>query len=506
MTITADRLAIISKLRGEYGQRLEILPWWADAIRALDDPAIRMLLLSLVRQSGKSQLLAALAVSELFLVPNAYVMLVTASETQATSVFARKFRRPLDQLRRDLGISTKDIVLTQASIEVPSLGSMLEVIASNAATVPGRSPTLLLFDEARDVQDHVFSALAPSVVGANGKILIASSAGRPRGFFYELLSNPNAEQWVYQSAVNDNPRADGRLLAFLRRTLSLVAPAAAARELNNVFAEDGHSFLPAPLIDAAIDDQLFETPFSRDPAWAFVDLSRKTDLTSVVLVTRGAPRRPEAVDHLVCASITCWDPRLGPTGETDFAEVRAYLAALPQRFPGLTKILVDEGSEAGSVLPFARSHPALSTIIDGFLAGTESNMQLWSALAARLHARTLSIPRHQRLVSELRGLKQEGFNFGSRWRIVDSSKKFHRDVSLALAGAVFAAGAELDLGPIDPAIIAMNKAAPSPTRASMVGFYGSGSSGGVSNLERDAFGGRSSGGAFDLGKRAFGSD
>jgi hypothetical protein len=50
------------------------------------------------------------------------------------------------------------------------------------------------------------------------------------------------------------------------------------------------------------------------------------------------------------------------------------------------------------------------------------------------------MPRHERLLAELRGLKQESFAFGGKWRIIDSSRKYHRDVSLALAGACHAAG------------------------------------------------------------------
>jgi hypothetical protein len=106
----------------------------------------------------------------------------------------------------------------------------------------------------------------------------------------------------------------------------------------------------------------------------------------------------------------------------------------------LGTVLVDEGSEAGSLLPFARSEPTLTNRVTGFTATVERNAEMWGSLAARLHGQTISIPLHERLLAELRSLRQESFSFGSRWRVVDSSKKLHRDVSLALAGAVYAAG------------------------------------------------------------------
>lgn len=189
---------------------------------------------------------------------------------------------------------------------------------------------------------------------------------------------------------------------------------------------------------------------SHHPAFSFLDLARRRDLASLVTVTRTAPRRPEASDHLVAASIQVWDPRQSPTREVDFAEVRAALAALPRRFPGLEIVLVDEGAEAAAILPWARNQPALALRVRGFTATVEENMKLWSELAARLYARTLSIPRHERLIAELRGLRRESFAFGSKWRVVDSSRKLHRDVSLALAGACYAAGgASGAVGPVE---------------------------------------------------------
>jgi hypothetical protein len=108
-------------------------------------------------------------------------------------------------------------------------------------------------------------------------------------------------------------------------------------------------------------------------AFAFYDLSRRRDLTSRVLIVETSPVAPEARDHMRCASVRTWDPKQSPTGEVDFASVRADAASLPERFPGLVRVLVDEGAEAGSLLPFARNHPRLATRIEGFVASPSSN-------------------------------------------------------------------------------------------------------------------------------------
>ena len=47
------------------------------------------------------------------------------------------------------------------------------------------------------------------------------------------------------------------------------------------------------------------------------------------------------------------------------------------------------------------------------------------------------------------GDRQEQFAFGSKWRVIDSSRKFHRDVSVSLAGACFAAGEAVPIDTVE---------------------------------------------------------
>ena len=437
------RLEVVERLTNDHGKSLVILPWWREAFAALDDPAMRELILWLVRQVGKSTLAAAMLISTLLTKRGSYSAGIAAGQAQAESIYHRKVRRPFERLARELSIPKKDLIITRRSIEVLSLESKIEILATDEGTVPGRSITeggVLVLDEARDIPDSVYAALAPSAIGGGGKIVLASTAGAPRGFFYDACMNPTPETWLYHARTNDNPFASKPMLDFLARRLGVLVPSAKRRELDNEFTEDAESFLPAALIDAAIDDALGELPSSPLPAFAFYHLSRKRDLTSRVVVVRESAQRPEAQDHLQVVSVRTWDPRQSPTKEVDFAEVRTDLDGLPVRFPRLEAVLIDEGAEAGSLLPFAKATAALTLKVRGFVASPESNANLWGALAARLHSRTLSIPRHERLIAELRGLRQETFSFGSKWRVVDSSRRLHRDLSLALAGAVYAAG------------------------------------------------------------------
>jgi hypothetical protein len=435
-----SRLDVISKLTNEQGKPLIPLSWWPQALAALDDEPVRELVLWLLRQEGKCTFLAAAVASTILTIPNAYVLLVAGSEKQQKAVYHRKLRRPLERLMTHVGLD--DLAhFTANGVEIAAMNSAVEVIAPNQSTAPGRTIKELYFDECRSISDDTFVTLAPSVIGSGGKMILASTAGRPAGFFYQITQHPTAQTVLIHTDRHENPHASQSVMGYLKARLGLLSPAAMSREIENQFAEDGQQFLSSSLIDARVDEYLVEWEGSEGEAFTFGDLSRKHDLTSVITLVRLPARHPEAQDHLIVASLRLWDPTQSPTGEVPFEDVRAHLADLPRRFPRLRKLLIDGGAEGGSVFPFCRQHPQLTLITEEFHATQESNRELWGALKARLESGTLSIPRHERLVLELKSLRQESTALGLSWRIVDSSKRLHRDVSLSLAGAYFAAGA-----------------------------------------------------------------
>jgi hypothetical protein len=300
----------------------------------------------------------------------------------------------------------------------------------NAASQRLRSATDEL--QKHRVQDY-------GAIGTGGQIVGTSTPGRPTGWMHALVEHPSEGVFIHRERENTNPHASSRVLATLERLFSWMNPAARERELHAEFTADGQEFLSPALIDTALDDTLTEAATHPGDAFAFYDLARRRDLCSRVVVVRVPARQAERLDHLVCVSIRVWDPKASTTGEVDFAEVRADLGELPLRFRNLRKVLVDGGSEAGSVMGYARAHPGLSLLVEEFRATAESNMKLWGALSGRLHDQSLTIPRHERLLGELRSLRTAMFASGG-WKVTDSSRRWHRDVSLSLAGACLAAG------------------------------------------------------------------
>jgi hypothetical protein len=423
----------------EAGAPLVRLGWYEKVRVEIDDSGNVAVVILTPRQDGKTTFLLSLGAGALLTKRNAYIVLVLPSVEQAQAIARRKLHRPLLKLARALGIE-KALKFTTTGVECALTGSTFEIVAATEFTSPGRSVSLLLIDEGKGLPDAVFEALAPSIIGAGGQIIVCSTAGRPVGWLYELVSHPGEGVFIHRETENTNPFASSRVLATLERLFSWMNPAARDRELRGEFTGDGTELLPRALIEAAMDEGLGEIARSEDEAFVFYDLARRRDLASRVVVLRRAPRRPERTDHLVVASIRVWDPRAQPSGEVLFDEVRADLAELPERFPNLQKGLVDEGAEAGSLLPFARGHPKLTLVVAGFQPNAKNNMALWGSVSGRLQDQTLSIPDHPRLLAELRSLKTEMFAYGAAWRVLDGSRKLHRDVAVSLAGACSAAG------------------------------------------------------------------
>jgi hypothetical protein len=424
-------------LTNERGAPLQRLSWWGQAERALDDDTVLQTVVFAPRQSGKSQFLAKEAIFRLFAKPGAYVLYLCAAESQSQAVFARKIRRPLEKLLREIGVGKRAAVITRKSVELLEYGSKLEVVATSEDTTPGRSVDLLILDEGRDIGDEIYSTLLPSVIAAEGKVLVASTAGRPRGWFHHLVTLVDEATRVIE-ATNENPYARGATMDRITRVLMRVFPAFAEREMANRFAEDDASLLFSPsALEPVVDRTLGELPGSDLEAYAALDLSWRKDLTTLAVILRAGPRRAESRDHLVLGSLQVWAPA---GGEIDFAQVRQAVGDLPRRFPKLKKLIVDEGSQAGAIVPWARTQPGLAMVVDTFSPTVTSNQRLWEALVIRVRTATLSIPAHPRLLAELASLRVEAIQSGTTWRVGDSSKRLHRDCAVSVALACFAAG------------------------------------------------------------------
>jgi hypothetical protein len=234
--------------------------------------------------------------------------------------------------------------------------------------------------------------------------------------------------YVFRSSERLNPRASMDNLDFMSRTLMRINPAYEKRFLSTEFAEIGDEFLPRALIDAAVITDLMNKIKSTRPCYAFLDLSLKRDLTSRVIVEWDG-------ETYTAINIQVFEPTGFVNKRIDFNAVKAMIESDFANFTDLT-YLCDERAEAGELLNWAQNkgYP-----IEPFNATVSSNMNIWGRLCELLSDGKLSIPNNHRLLQELYNLRVEEFSFGRSFRVTDASRKWHRDISMALAGAAWAA-------------------------------------------------------------------
>lgn len=368
------RAQIRARLSGDRGQRLVPLQWWAEVDGALSDPEVRVVVLWMPRQSGKTQYAMTRAVEELLLTPDAFVLFLSASRDQAESAYHRKLRRPVTALLRAAGLPATAIKLVQGGAENPAINSALAIVAANEATAPSRSVTLLIMDEARYVSDAVFGAVSPSVIGAGGKLLLVSTAGPPSGFFHALCTLPDAEVRVIRVDRNQNPHADPKVLGFLSRLLTRILPLAAKRDLENTFAADGDQFVSAEAYDACVEPEWAPCWPTKDaPIFVGIDAALKDDTAAAIGLIRDG-------DQLILAFHRIWRPTHATP--LDLAEIEAWVLDQHRRFR-LVKVLCDPYQMARSMSALRAAGVPIEEYAQTPANLTKATQTLFDALTAR---------------------------------------------------------------------------------------------------------------------------
>lgn len=114
-------------------------------------------------------------------------------------------------------------------------------------------------------------------------------------------------------------------------------------ELHNAPARLGEVYITGEELDGATSRELQPVPKSEKPALAFIDASKTTDLTSLVVCVESSGKfAPFEVMDL--AHVQVWDPHdreSCPTGVIDERLVSPALEAVVASFPGLLRIVVD---------------------------------------------------------------------------------------------------------------------------------------------------------------------
>jgi phage FluMu gp28-like protein len=141
------------------------------------------------RESGKSQVGAAIALQTVFFRPGSLTLLLSPTQRQSGELDKDKLLRVYNSLGRPVPAANETaLTLTLAN------GSRIVSLPGEEGTVRCYSGVgLLVIDEVSKVPDSLYLTVRPMVAASRGRIIVMSTPAGKRGWFYE--SWQSAEKW-----------------------------------------------------------------------------------------------------------------------------------------------------------------------------------------------------------------------------------------------------------------------------------------------------------------------
>jgi len=162
----------------------------------------------LARQSGKSYLLAIIALMHAIQNPNSIIKLLTDTKLHVQTIFEPLFTEILEDCPEDV----KPEYLPSKFIYVFPNGSQIQMAgtdANNAERLRGQKSSLVLVDEAafcNNLKYNVMSILFPTTTHTGGKIILASTPPEQADHeFIEFIEVAEQEKLITKKTLFDNP-------------------------------------------------------------------------------------------------------------------------------------------------------------------------------------------------------------------------------------------------------------------------------------------------------------
>lgn len=198
---------------------LEPDPW---QVRVATTPGDQLLCCH--RQSGKSTIVAALALADALAHPESLILLVSRSMRQSTELY-RKVRQ-FYNIVHPLAL-VKD---TETGMELDNHSRILSLPASEETIVGFSAVTTLMLDEAARIPDGTYYATRPMLAMSQGRMIALSSPFGRRGFFYEAWAQTATQAGALSLADVERLLAD---LAFPIDEPSAHAPCSSPSHLSD---------------------------------------------------------------------------------------------------------------------------------------------------------------------------------------------------------------------------------------------------------------------------------
>jgi hypothetical protein len=184
-------------------------PWQIEVLEC----AHRRLLLNCARQSGKSTVVAVLALAEAICTPGTKVLLLSRSHRQSTELFRivsgyyRRLKSPLLERR------------TQHELG-PANFSRVVCLPCREDTIRGYSDiSILVIDEAARVPDDLHRAVRPMLAVSGGRLICLSTPYGKRGFFHDCRTRGGADRHRIEVPAERVTRIAAEFLEEERRAL-----------------------------------------------------------------------------------------------------------------------------------------------------------------------------------------------------------------------------------------------------------------------------------------------
>jgi hypothetical protein len=185
-------------------------PWQRDLLRSV---TLRVMMLA-SRQSGKSQVAAALALKAALLAPPALVLLLSPTQRQSAELFQDKVMR----LYRDLGRPVAAAQESALRLELAN-GSRIISLPGKEEGIRGFSgASLLVIDEASRVPDALYYSVRPMLAVSRGQLVCLSTPYGKRGWFFEEWHG-SANWRRVKVTAEECPRISAEFLAEERQAL-----------------------------------------------------------------------------------------------------------------------------------------------------------------------------------------------------------------------------------------------------------------------------------------------
>jgi hypothetical protein len=408
------REAIVLEDGRPFGAVME--PWQAEDFAALDDPAHRHAYLERPRGHSKTGDIATEAVVELVLgPPHQRLYCAAADEDQAGLLF----QDVLGKFQRNPLLAPL-IKPTRRVLTVPSLGSTLTVLASDAPSAYGLRPNWIAVDELsewrrRELWDSLWSATGKR---PRCRMLVISTAGWDRtSLAWEVRSIAEGEtDWYFSSR---GPCASWISEAWRDQQQRTLPPHVFARLHRNQWVEGVGAFLTAAEVDGIFVEAL---PAARGQAAYGLDLGLAKDRTVLSRV-----RHDARTSRLVVEALETWTPR--PGAHVDLMDVEETVATLVRAHPAPVYLDPWQGVLLGQRLR-GRGLDVHEVSFTG-----ESRRKLFGVVLDLVRTGRLRCRPHADLRRELLGLEVQETAVG--WR-VDHRPGRHDDHVVAIALAAHA--------------------------------------------------------------------